>query len=151
MDGVSAGLVNAALNAVRTEAMRTTGLEMAGQSTTVVPAVALGDTADPAIKLPVAIVLQWLQIARVQAEATPGLDSMWRLAVQSAKNKKERKWQAVRGPMGATIATLLDAEWEPEGWNKWIDAYGQMWSLTDCPEKEINMRTCDGMLRVFPP
>ena len=112
-------------------------------------AVTLGGVADPAIKLPVAIGMQWLQIARAQMQDTPGLASMWRLAVKAAKHKQGRKWQAVRGPMAATIATLLDAGWEPEEWNQWADAHGQVWSLAEEGDNQINMRTCDSMLRAF--
>ena len=89
---VAAGLGKTALRAVRTEAMRTTGMELAGQSTTAVLSVVLGGLADPAVKVPVAIILQWLQIAKAQAAETPGLYSMWRLAVKAAKARQARAW-----------------------------------------------------------
>ena len=145
----AAGIGKAALHSVRTEAVRTLGLEMAGHSTTAVLAVALGELADPAVKVPVATIMQWLQIARSQFEHYPGLPSMWRLAVKAAKSRRERRWQAVKGPMTATISTLLDCGWEPEEWNQWLDPNGHLWSLADADDKVINVKTCDAMLRVL--
>ena len=51
--------------------------------------------------------------------------------------------------MGATIATLLDSGWDPEEWNSWTDTLGQSWSLADCEDIQVNMRTCDFMLRAL--
>ena len=51
--------------------------------------------------------------------------------------------------MTATIATLLDAGWEPEEWNQWHDSDGSLWQLAEDEDKVINLKTCDSMLRVF--
>ena len=95
------------------------------------------------------IILQWLQIAQTQAAEIPGLDSLWRLKVKAAKARQARAWQAVRGPMGAVIVTLLDAGWEPEEWCRWVDCQGNTWELADIEDTVCNMKTCDSMLRAF--
>ena len=91
--------------------------------------------------------MQWLQIARTQLTQTPGLPSLWRLAAKQLKEKGAQKWYCVRGPMGATIATLMDAGWHPEEWNMWLDSHGVSWRLAEESTTTPNMKTCDAMLR----
>ena len=105
--------------------------------------------ADPAIKLQVAIVLQWHQLAQSQADQLPGLASMWRSTVKAVLQKNNAKWHFVKSPMAATIATLLDAGWSPGVWNQWIGTHGCSWLLADDASTIINLRTCDGMLRAL--
>ena len=96
-----------------------------------------------------AILMQWLQIAAQNASEMPGLAAMWRLVVKQLQSKKQYKWHSVRGPMGATIATLLDLGWCPEEWNEWIDVMGATWRLTDQQDAVVNLRTCDSLLRAL--
>ena len=146
---VATGVGKTAMAAVRAEAINATDLSMKGQSTTAVLAVVLGNYSDPAIKLPTAIVLQWLQIARSQVQEIPGMPSLWRLSVKHLRSKGEHKLHYVKGPMCATIATLLDASWEPEEWNYWYDTYGTAWHLAEEDQLVVSMKTCDPMLRAF--
>ena len=85
---VATGMGKTALAAVRAEAVHTAGVAMAGQSTTAALAVVLGELGDPAIKVPIAVIMQWLQIARVQVHEVPGLPSLWRLAVKPLREKR---------------------------------------------------------------
>ena len=146
---VAAGLGNKAMQDARVQAIKTIGLEMRGQSTTAALAIALGEHKDPAIQHPMAIIMQWLQLAHQFLQDMPGMASMWRLAVKHLKSKQRYKWHAVRGPMGAAIATLLDLQWDPTEWNEWIDAMGHTWKLTEQQDAVINAKTCDSLLRAL--
>ena len=127
--------------------MRTLGLEMSGQSTTAALAIALGAYQDPAIKVPIAIILQWLQLTQQYLTDMPGVASLWRLQTVHLRSKKQYKWHSVRGPMGATIATLLDLGWDPDEWDQWTDTMGHCWKLTHEEDLVLNMKTCDPLLR----
>ena len=122
---------------------------MAGQSTTAVLAVALCEVADPAVKVPDIIVAQRSQIAKAMARDTPGLASFWRQEVQAAKARQARACHAVKGPMGATSATLLAAGWEPEECDRWIGSRGDIWQAAEEAGEQCSMRACDRMLRAF--
>ena len=146
---VATGLGKTAMSAVRAEALHTTGMAIAGQSTTAAIAVVLGELADPAVKLPIAVIMQWLQLSKLLIKDTPGLPSLWRLAAKHLKDKGEQKWHYVKGPMAATIATIMDAGWEPEEWNLWLDSFGVAWQLSEESNATINAKTCDTLLRSF--
>ena len=72
---------------------------------------------------------------------------MWRLAAQHLGDEGSHTWQHVRAPMGAIIATLLDAGWTPEEWDLWYDTLGVGWKLSERIDAVINIRTCDLLLR----
>ena len=72
---------------------------------------------------------------------------MWRAAVRHLKSKKQYRWHAVKGPMGAVIATLLDLDWDPTEWDEWVDSLGFAWRLTNQQDAVVNLKTCDPLLR----
>eukprot|EP00973_Karenia_brevis_P003429 472424-Karenia_brevis.AAC.1 len=43
------------------------------------------------------------------------------------------RWKRLRGPIAATIATLLDIGWQPEAEDLWADGEGCQWRLSDNP------------------
>ena len=126
-----AGLGHEELEEIRRTALNSTDMQGQHQSKTAAIAIALGEEADPGTRLRIEIVVQWLQLVQVDAVRVSGLSRLWRQAAQQLERKGRRRWSAVRGPMVATIAVLMDAGWQAEDWYSWRDSSGQLWQLAD--------------------
>lgn len=102
-------------------------LRRAGGCTTTAFAMTTGLEADPAVSLRVELVQSWLQVVGSAAVPRPALDKAW--AQRALELRGPRRWQRVRGPMGALIATLVDMNWEPPGPTHRTDPDGTEWEI----------------------
>ena len=87
--------------------------------------------ADPGIRLREAIVL-WTKLARKLPEPKrASLSRAWGRAVAAFRKLDGKSlWKLVKGPMTATIATLLDIGWDPCNPTLWKDERGDEWDIS---------------------
>ena len=121
------GLGPARLRGLRATMAKCTGSWHPGSCTTTTLALQLGPGADPALYLPVEILQAWLGLLASTPLSAGALATAWRRTVRRVS--QGRRWAKVRGPMGATISTLLDLGWGPEGPTKWRAPDDQLWAV----------------------
>ena len=93
-------------------------LGRAGQCSTTAIAVAFDKYTDPASKIRVDIVVQWLKLwARSTSSRQEKIQGLW--ASQLRRLQTTKRWNAVNGPIRAVICTLLDIGWMPVTANAW--------------------------------
>ena len=87
--------------------------------------------ADPGVRLRCEAILTWVRILRKLPTArSANLATVWKrtlLAYRGLEGKSP--WKAVRGLLGATIAPLMEAGWDPVEPLCWTDEHGDDWDM----------------------
>jgi len=114
------------INVAKANIARATGLMAAGTCATSVIRWAFRkgrfatDSADPRVRIPTEQIKAWTGIwARATADTKMRIEKVWTETHVKLKRAKQR-WQCVKGPIAASIATLIDAEWRPVKPTEWI-------------------------------
>ncbi len=119
------------LRRIRAEAAQATGYDFPGQCTTTIVQLFYGDR-DPAIRLRVEIVSEWLRFWYHHPALRLSLVRSWLvLRDRLVGLPANRRWYHVRGHISATIATLLDLNWQPKAPSLWFDQEGFGWKMSD--------------------
>ena len=106
----------------------------------------MGEYNDPAVRVPTATVLEWLQVICDKRCDHKRTSKTWELLLPRLLPARLR-WQRVCGPAAATIATLLDQGWSPERYNSWLDPQGHRWEMP--AEAQATKYTCSEVLAAF--
>ena len=129
--GASCGIAPSSLHRLRLLAARATA--GAGTACCLTTALAIDGKpfADPGVRLRCEAILTWVRILRKFPEArSANLETVWKrtlLAYRGLNGKSP--WKAVRGPLGATIAALMEAGWDPLEPLCWTDEHGDEWDM----------------------
>ncbi len=90
---------------------------LAGTSCCLTTALALSGKpmADPGVRLRAEAIVLWTKLARKLPEPKrASLSRAWGRALAAFRKLDGKSpWKMVKGPMAATIATLLDISWDP--------------------------------------
>ena len=82
-------------------------------------------SADPRVCIPYDHIKAWMAMYSGMSNANKIIVTKnWHRKHARMKNAKS-KWQCVRGPMDATIATLMEAKWKPESPTCWVTPDGK--------------------------
>ena len=78
------------------------------------------DSADARVRIPTQQVKSWTELWNRNNEATQRrIKRAWMSTMVKLKNAKSR-WQCVRGPISAVVATLMGVSWQPIDPTTWI-------------------------------
>ncbi len=89
-----------------------------------------GANLDPAVKIRALQVQTWCSVwSGLTAVRRQHVERAW--CKELARLQVAGRWRLVRGPMGATIATLLDLDRRPTGPREWMDHDGITWFVDD--------------------
>ena len=79
----------------------------------------------------------WFQLKKRWIGKEDLLKRTWGLTVQHLEEANNR-WQMLRGPLGATVAYLLDLGWQPRGSDEWLDTKGARHTM-HTPQQECGV------------
>jgi hypothetical protein len=131
--GASCGIAPTSIHKLRLLAARAT--VGAGTACCLTTALAFDGRpfADPGVRLRCEAVLTWIRTLRKLPTArSANLDAVWQRTLHTfAGLEGKSPWKAVKGPLGATIAALLEAGWSPEEPLCWKDELGDTWDMYD--------------------
>ena len=101
----------------------------AGHCATTQIALEFGETQDPGVKARLMIVKDWVALWNSHGDKKDRIRKVW--AKEYLKMQGPYRWRTVAGPIGATIATLLDINWDPAAPDVWQDCKegGGKWRL----------------------
>ena len=89
------------------------------------------ETADPRVTIPLRQVKSWTEIWNRSKDTTRArIRKAWVQTLVKLKAAKSR-WQCVKGPISAAIATLQDASWQPVDPTDWITPDSSGFSLSN--------------------
>lgn len=147
--GITAiGLSPRQMQSLRTSAVISTGTRGKQQCVATTIAVELGSYADPCIRQPTDVILQWLHIKYSDNYNARSASRAWTIALAKMRPKQTR-WKLVTGPLQATIATLLDLNWNPLEPDHWVDAMGEHWHTVPEPGVPLTRQAAAGTLHAI--
>jgi hypothetical protein len=112
------------IQSLRRTAALATGLARKGGCTTALLHWEFGGSADPGLSTPLAQLGAWFDLWTSAAEPLRArLRRAWLRALPALRPARSR-WARVRGPLGATVATLLDLGWRPIAADIWLTPAG---------------------------
>ena len=110
-----------------------------GFSTTTAIAIMHGMDRDPAVTVTVGIVAYFLKRVRADGAMLERINTVWSRALHRFESLAPQvRWNAVTGPLGALICTLLDMGWRPARPHLWTDHQGDTWTL----DPQVGLRDC---------
>ena len=113
------GVAPTSIKKLRTQAGQA-ALGKFGQCNTTAIALMMRAGADPAIKVRLEVVKQWSQMWRSMDDGTKArVRAVWQK--QLPKLQAANRWSHVRGPMRATMASLIDMGWNPVFPDMWYE------------------------------
>ena len=93
--------------------------------------------ADPAIRMRLAIVDQWLDLWRSSEYVRRRVESSWpRIRAKLEAYTPGGRWRFVRGPISGIVVTLLDLGWVPSEPTCWFGPAGDAWALSLAPSDD---------------
>ncbi len=102
-----------------------------GQCTTTAIALMFPPGTDPAVKVRLEVIKQWIQLwLKADDDTKANVKRLWQK--QLPKMKGDKRWSFVNGPMRATIASLYDLKWIPVQADCWLEPLpsDRMWQIT---------------------
>ena len=96
------------MNALRKAAANSTGILNAGRDTSTLIGLTLGRDADPYTKLRLDQFRSWARILRLNPDLHERITRCWHVKYRRLRARQERKWDIVKGPIAATLATFID-------------------------------------------
>jgi hypothetical protein len=128
--GAAAGVAPKHLHRLRSLAARAVAGTTTASCKTTSLALSGRLAADPGNRLRAEALVLWIKVIRkVPTERLLALGKAWEAAVGKLQDKRTR-WATVVGPLGATVATLLDLGWVPLRPGEWVDELGDTWNFT---------------------
>lgn len=96
--------------------------------------------ADPAIAMPydqlTAYIHMWKSLPSLHAQ----IQACWTAQVHKLRNRPpNRRWTTITGFLPATIATLMQNEWQPYSSSIWVSNKGAVYRLKDWPANQENL------------
>jgi len=122
------GMDPASLANLRAMASNAVTSQCHGQCATTAIWLHLGLYHDPAVKVPLEQIKMWFYLLK-QQDRTEISRAWWQAKAEILT--AHRKWSVVRGPMGATIATLDEAGWNPVSPYQWVMPNGDLWIIKE--------------------
>ena len=120
------GMAPSSIRKAKANIAKATGLIASGTCSTSVLRWAFrrgrfaNDSADPRVRIPAEQVKAWTGIwTRASDDKKARIAKVW-TAIHLKLKKAKQMLQCVRGPISASIATLIDASWEPVKPTAWI-------------------------------
>ena len=86
--------------------------------TTTAIALHLQQHKDPGVAIPIQVLSSWIELWVTHTDQRSRIRRIWPRLLWNLRDSNTR-WMKVKGPIGATIAVLLDARWRsvhPDGW-----------------------------------
>ena len=102
-----------------------------GQCSTSAIAIQFRDGADPAVRIRTQIISQWIGIwVAASEEKRQEIVTLWPRQIHRLQHSA--RWSRVKGPMQATIATLIDLGWVPNHPDRWMEPPPSdiLWTIT---------------------
>jgi hypothetical protein len=131
--GASCGIAPTSIHKLRLLAARAT--VGAGTACCLTTALAFDGKpfADPGVRLRCEAILTWIRTLRKMPTArSASLEAVWQRTLHTFAGLEGKSlWRTVRGPLGATIAALLEAGWSPGEPLCWKDELGDTWDMYD--------------------
>ena len=114
------GIPATQLHRMRSLAAMSTGVPRSSCVTSAI-AIGHGEMWDPAVRMRLQQVKAWLRLwCATSRGERPRIRRAWACTYRRlAQTPTRRRWRSVVGPMGATIATLLDIGWIPAAPDHW--------------------------------
>ena len=133
------------LRTVRRMAAQACGFRESGRCLTSAIAIGLGTDRDPAVAMPCEVVFAW--VALLHDPKFPGarVSRAWGLCLEWMREHALTRWRRATGPMSTTIAVLLDAGWNPETPDSWLNRTGERWGFD--PEATASKAACAPLLQ----
>lgn len=100
-----------------------------GKCATTLIHVGLGPRMDPYHRVVLDQITMWFYLISTLGDMGR-LHRMWWKAKSRILDAEGVKWGSIRGPMGATIGTLVELGWKPESPARWIDHRGNRWEYS---------------------
>ena len=123
------GLSPSMLQARRRCAIRSTGLNTTGMSTTNTLACVHGWRKDPASTTLLSQVVAWVEAWRADPRLRREVRDAWPTVVAAVEGP--RPWTRVKGPAAALVLTMRRYGWEAIAPDVWVDPRGSHWQLTE--------------------
>ena len=136
------GVSRVSMAKLRGLAMQCTGLDVGGTCRTTAIQLVHGQDVDPAVKLPLEIIMQWIVMVHDDGFDRVRVEAAWSKLLPILDGAD--RWRHVTGPMGAAMATLLEAQWVPTGPSDWVDRRGERWTLD--ADSKPTVHTCEPLL-----
>ena len=109
--------------------------------------------ADPGVRLRVEAIVLWTKLARKLPEPKrASLSRAWSRALAAFRKLDGKSpWKLVKGPMAATIATLLDTGWGRCNPTLWKDERGDEWDISrkDVSYGELRARVGEAAMTFY--
>jgi len=121
------GTSNKELLSIRVAMGSATGLKHRSGCLTTALAAALGPEQDPAVSYPVQLLQAFLRAYVALPSWHAAIAAAWQKLLPRIKGPT--MWSRVFGHLGAVIATLRTAGWEPEQPCLWVDPAGDRWQI----------------------
>jgi len=130
------GMANSTVRSLKAAAA-SVALGAAGQCASTAVAMMFGNKMDPEISARMTVIKDWVWLwHRATKEEKIEAAKTW-MSLKH-KLKGQHKWRLVKGPVGATIATLHDLGWEPKFPDLWRSAEGDAYEIHDWHEGIID-------------
>ena len=99
-------------------------------------------SADPRIVMPMGQVRTWMRLWKDSGDdLKKDIKEVWKTALRKMADQNTR-WMRVRGPLAATIATLMDIGWTPALPNKWLTSDKSMIATFDAIDGVTQYHVC---------
>ena len=128
------GLSPTMLQALRRSAVRATGLNIVGMSTTATLACVHGWRKDPASTTALSQIVAWVDVWRADPRLRREVQEAWPSIL--AYLEGTRPWTRAKGPAAALVLMMRSYGWEVVAPDLWIDPRGGRWQPT---EQALNM------------
>eukprot|EP00972_Heterocapsa_arctica_P006627 969641-Heterocapsa_arctica.AAC.1 len=116
------------LEAWRASAVQGAGVGKRGTCATTVIRMIYGESRDPLVKARTQLLSMWVRHMAKNRDHRTAAVKFWHRSRQQLGDDGYH-WNRVKGPMAATIATLIDIGWQPLSACYWGDSQGNRWAL----------------------
>ncbi|CAK0892726.1 unnamed protein product, partial [Prorocentrum cordatum] len=113
-----------------------------GRCLTSALAIEYGDD-DPAKRIRRQQIAAWLTMWRQCPGIHDRIRQSWDKILDRIRKAGQRKWRIVRGPVGATIATLLEINWDPIAATQWDTDAGKSWLIPAREDEDFKKLNAD--------
>eukprot|EP00959_Pyramimonas_sp_CCMP1952_P134044 2803990-Pyramimonas_sp.AAC.1 len=127
---------------LRRQAGRSVAGQGPGRCLTTTLAMAMGD-GGPAKAVRHQHFTAWLTMWRQYPELHPRIQKAWDTVAPRIRQAGQRKWRLAKGPLSATIATLLDIGWDPVSATQWDTDGGHSWLSPTAKDEKLQEMTSD--------
>ena len=125
------GMAPTQTDRLRSDLAAAAGISASPRCRTTTIALAYGDRCDPEVKLVSDTIGMWLDLWQELPALRADARAAWRFTYRKIFDEASGRvrWQAVTGPIAATIATLCSRGWRTSTPELWTDPSGQQWAM----------------------